>query len=65
MKMARHFFSKRWFIDGHCAIYDGGLFGKYFCGVCPKEHELQIEHQGDHATFLDLHTTIKQGTFIT
>ena len=29
-------------------------FGKPFLKICPTELELKVEHQGNHACFLDL-----------
>ena len=37
-----------------------GLFAIY---IYPKEVELNVEHQGDHATFLNFDITIKEETF--
>ena len=52
------------FIDDLCAINDGGHFGNSFLDIYPPELELKVEHQGDHATFLDLDITLKDGIFI-
>ena len=52
------------FIDDLCAINDGHEFSKSFRNIYPKELELKIEHQGTHATFLDLDITIKDNIFI-
>ena len=41
-------------IDDLCAINDGGEFGKSFNEIYPPELELKMEHEGSHATFLDL-----------
>ena len=61
---ARHFHSTKCFIDDLSAINDGGEFERSVCEIYPKELELKVEHQGDHATFLNLDITIKEGTFI-
>ena len=61
---ARHFHSTKGFIDCLCTINDGGEFGRPVFDIYPKELDLKGEHQGDHATFLNLDTTIKEGTFI-
>lgn len=37
-----------------------GLFGDIY----PKELELRVEHQVDHATFFNLDITIREGTFL-
>ena len=52
------------FIDDQCCLNDSGDFGRSFKSIYPKELELKIEHQGDHATFLDLDITISNGKFI-
>ena len=58
------FHSTKRFIDDLIAINDGGEFGKSFKEIYPVELELKVEHQGSHATFLDLDITISQGKFI-
>ena len=52
------------FIDDLCAINDGGDFGKSFLEIYPPEMELKIEHEGNHATFLDLDISIVDNRFI-
>ena len=52
------------FIDDLCAINDGGDFAESFKEIYPKELELKIEHQGTHATFLDLDISLIDGKFI-
>ena len=61
---ARHFHSTKRFIDDFCAINYGGEFERSICEIYPKELELKVEHQGDHAIFLNLDITIKEGIFI-
>ena len=61
---AKYFHSRKRFIDDHCAINDGREFGRFVCDIYPKELELTVEHQSDHATFLTLDVTIKEGTFV-
>ena len=39
-------------------------FQVYDCDIYPKELELKVEYQGDHATFLILDITINDGIFI-
>ena len=58
--MARHFHSTKRFTDDLCIINDGGEFEG---SIYPGEVELKVEHQGDHAIFLDLDATIRKGTF--
>ena len=52
------------FIDDECNLNDGGEFGRSFREIYPDNLELKCEHQGSHATFLDLDITIKDGLFI-
>ncbi len=52
------------FIDDECNLNDGGEFGKSFQQIYPADLELKCEHQGSHATFLDLEITIENGIFI-
>ena len=52
------------FIDDLCALNDGNDFAKSHRNIYPKELELKIEHQGTHATFLDLDITIINKTFV-
>ena len=51
------------FIDDECNLNDGGEFAKSFENIYPKELKLKCEHQGSHATFLDLDIEIKDGVF--
>ena len=52
------------FIDDLCAINDSNDFASSHKCIYPKELELKVEHQGTHATFLDLDITIDEGVFI-
>ena len=52
------------FIDDLCAINDGNEFYKSFKNIYPHDLELKVEHQGTHATFLDLDITIKDNIFV-
>ena len=61
---ARHFHSTQRFIDDLCSINDGGEFGGSICDIYPKELTFKVEHQGNHATLLNLGITVKEGTFI-
>ena len=61
---ARHFLSTKRFIDDLCAINDGGEFGRSYQLIYPDELELKVEHSGDHASFLNLDITIKDGIFV-
>ena len=51
------------FIDDECNLNDGGEFGRSFHLIYPNDLELKCEHQGDHATFLDLEINISDGIF--
>ena len=61
---ARHFLSTKRFIDDLCAINDGGEFGRSYQLIYPDELELKVEHSGNHASFLNLDITIKDGIFV-
>ena len=43
---------------------DGGEFGKAFLEIQPTELELKVEHNDNHATFLDLDISIDKGQVI-
>ena len=61
---ARHFLSTKRFIDDLCAINDGGEFSRSYQLIYPDELELKVEHSGNHASFLNLDITIKDGIFV-
>jgi len=52
------------FIDDLCALNDHGHFALSYKDIYPPELELKVEHQGLHATFLDLDITVENGLFI-
>ena len=52
------------FIDDQCHINDSGEFGKSFLSIYPPDLDLKCEHNGNHATFLDLDISIADGLFI-
>ena len=54
----------RRFIDDQCCINDSGEFGKSYKYIYPEELELKCEHQGTHATFLDIDISIDDGLFV-
>ena len=60
----RHFRSTKRIINDLGAINDDGEFERSICDIYPKELELKVNHQDDHAAFLNLDITIKEGTFI-
>ena len=61
---ARHFHSAKRFINDLCAINDGNLFQTVYKDIYPNELELKLEHSGNHASFLNLDISIKDGIFI-
>lgn len=46
-------------MDGLCVLNDGGEFGNSFLKIYTEELELNAEHQGNHACFLKLDTSVK------
>ena len=61
---ARKFIHATRFIDDECNLNDCGEFSRSYREIYPKELELKCEHQGTHATFLDIDITIVDGLFI-
>ena len=61
---ARRFLYATRFIDDECNLNDGGEFGRSYRSIYPSELELKCEHQGTHATFLDLDINILDGIFV-
>ena len=51
--------SRKSFIDDICAENDSGEFGRSIGDMYPKELQLNVEHQIDYATFLNLYISIK------
>ena len=62
-RMAGKFHGMYRFIDDLCAINDGNQFDTSNKDIYPPELELKREHHGEHATFLDLDISIKDGQF--
>lgn len=60
---SRHFHLTKGFIDDVFAINNGRELRRCFCDISSKDFELNFEHQSDHATFLNLDITIKEGIF--
>ena len=58
------FSGTRRFIDDLCALNDGEEFAKHCKEIYPAELDLKVEHQGSHASFLDLDITVVDGTFV-
>ena len=52
------------FIDDKCCINGSREFANTFPNIYPPSLELKLEHQGDHATFLDLDITIVDDIFV-
>ena len=61
---AKHFHATFRFIDDLCAINDGAEFSRVFKEIYPDELELEVEHQGDSATFLNLDVNIVNNQFV-
>ena len=55
---ARKFHATNRYIDDLCAINDGGEFKNSHKEIYPPSLELKLEHEGNHATFLDLEINI-------
>ena len=52
------------FIDDECNLNDGGEFGRSYKSIYPSELELKCEHEGSHATFMELDITCVGGKFV-
>ena len=52
------------FINDVCTINDDGEFSSSQKYIYSKQLEIKLEHQGKHATFLDLGITIKYNIFV-
>ena len=61
---AFRFHSTNRFIDDLIAINDRDEFYNSFKNIYPSQLELKLEHQGSHATFLDLDISIKDDIFV-
>ena len=61
---ARKFFNAMRFIDDECNLNDHGEFSRSFGEIYPEELQLKCEHQGLHATFLELDIQIVDDLFI-
>ena len=49
---ARHIHSTKHLLDDLYAINNGGEFGRSLFVIYPKELEVKVENQSDHAIFL-------------
>ena len=45
-------------------LNDHGEFSRSYQEIYPQELQLKCEHQGTHATFLDLDISIVDGVFV-
>ena len=63
-KRAFRFLHASRFIDDELNLNDCGEFGKSFHLIYPKELQLKCEHQGTHATFLELDIEVVEGVFV-
>ena len=61
---ARKYLHATRFIDDECNLNDSGEFGLSYHLIYPKDLQLKCEHQGNHATFLELDITITDGIFV-
>ena len=61
---ARKFLHATRFIDDECNLNDSSAFSNYHHLIYPPELELKCEHQGTHATFLDLDITVIDNIFV-
>ena len=52
------------FIRDLFTINDDGEFSSSYKYIYPKHLELTLEHQGEHAAFLDLDVTTEDNIFI-
>ena len=52
------------FIDDLSPINNNGELSSLNKYIYPKQLELKLEHQGEHATFLDLDITIEKNIFV-
>ena len=63
-RRARLFMNAFRFIDDECNLNDHGEFSRSYQDIYPSELQLKCEHQGIHATFLELDIKIvDDGTF--
>ena len=52
------------FIDDECNLNDFGQFKNSCQSIYPIELEVKCEHDGQHATFLELDISVKEGVFV-
>ena len=61
---ARKFLNAMRFIDDECNLNDAKEFSKSFKEIYPSHLQLKCEHEGIHATFLELDILVKDDIFI-
>ena len=61
---ARKFCNASRFIDDECNLNDSSEFSKSYAEIYPQELQLKCEHQGMHATFLDLDISVVDNIFV-
>ena len=61
---ARKFLNAFRFIDDQCNLNDSNEFSRSHAEIYPSELQLKCEHQGNHATFLDLEISVVNNTFV-
>ena len=64
LQKAKKFHGCSRFIDDLCCLNDGGEFGTSHHSIYPENLVLKCEHQGTHATFLDIDITVVDGIFV-
>lgn len=52
------------FIDDQCNLNDSSQFKNSCQSIYPSDLQVKCEHQGQHATFLELDISVKEGLFI-
>ena len=52
------------FIDDECNLNDSGQFKSTFHTIYPPALQVKCEHEGQHATFLELDISVKDGIFL-
>ena len=61
---ARKYISSFRFIDDQSNLNDSGQFKSASSSIYPPELEVKCEHEGNHATFLELDVSVQDGLFI-
>ena len=61
---ARKILNAMRFIDDECNLNDAKEFSKSFLGIYPSHLQLKCEHEGIHATFLELDILVEENMFI-